>query len=134
MNFRLQARNLVFWNAAWQRWVLVGWVLVVIAVGVGSVVPGAGPPVPWSSPYYTHFFAYGFLALVPVALNPRAVLAGVIIIGLSAYGGAIEIIQHFLPHRFGSWADAGVNFLGAATGAMIGLGIGMTRVMRRIQV
>ena len=38
-----------------------------------------------------------------------------------AYGGAMELVQYFLPYRSAEWADMAANTVGAVIGLILGL-------------
>ena len=69
-----------------------------------------------------HLLAFSTLAFcvcmsLPSSLRGRA--WG--LLGLLAYGGAIELLQRLTPHRQGEWADLMADALGIALGAALGL-------------
>lgn len=89
-----------------------------LAVAVATLTPSHHmPPAPGSDKLH-HFLAFGALAFPMAFARPRAFIW--IVLGASAYGGMIEIIQ---PHigRHGDLMDALANTAGALTGATAGL-------------
>lgn len=45
-----------------------------------------------------------------------------VVVAMLSYGGAIELIQYWLPHRHAEWKDFGVDVIG------IGVGLGCYRL------
>ncbi len=71
----------------------------------------------------THFVAYCGLAVLPVLIWPRWPGFLLVVFVLTAYGAMIELIQHFLSHRHGSWTDGFINLAGALSGALVAMGL-----------
>lgn len=65
-----------------------------------------------------HFLAFGSLAFVGHLAWPRS-RTPLLPLGLVAYGGAIELIQYFVPGRSCEWADLFADSLGIAMGLLI---------------
>jgi VanZ family protein len=91
-----------------------------LLVALGTLTPSyLLPPVPGSDKFH-HFLAYGAIAF-PIAFA-RSHAAVWIILGASAYGGLIEMVQTHVG-RDGDIKDAVANTIGAicgtATGAML---------------
>jgi VanZ family protein len=102
---------------AW-RW-LAG--LVLVAVLVGSLVPGYVTVVPFDLPDQKHFLAYvclGFLFVMALRANWwQAVLVAVV---LALIGFGVELAQDLIPKRYFRWVDVRANGLGAVTGVVLG--------------
>jgi VanZ family protein len=80
----------------------------------GSTVP-AGPPY---SDKVVHALLFAALALTGLRAGLRLPL---LLVGLTAYAGASEVLQSVLPiHRDGDVADAAVDLLGVAIGTVAG--------------
>ena len=80
----------------------------------GSTVP-AGPPY---SDKVVH--ALLFAALASTGLH-AGIRTPVLLVGLAVYAGASEVLQSVLPiHRDGELADALVDLVGVAIGALVG--------------
>lgn len=80
----------------------------------------APQPVPTGTDKLMHLAAFGFLVL-PAAFSrrvPRGLLFGGLFIGVSVFGGAIELIQ---PHfgRSADFNDWGADMLGAGIGLVL---------------
>jgi glycopeptide antibiotics resistance protein len=105
------------WMLAW-RW-LAG--LVLVAVLVGSLVPGYVTVVPFDLPDQKHFLAYvclGFLFVMALRANWwQAVLVAVV---LALIGFGVELAQDLIPKRYFRWVDVRANGLGAVTGVVLG--------------
>jgi VanZ family protein len=103
-------------------WRLLAWGTA-LAILVGSLWPSM-PPVPGGvSDKLLHYLAYVALALVfTAAFSRRHWLA--IALGLALFGGAIELLQHWLPgQRAGEWRDLAANLAGIATGLAAALAV-----------
>lgn len=85
-------------------------------ISVLSLYPADSlPPVPGTDKTH-HFIAYAALAF-PVALaRPKMWL--LMIAGLLAYSGVIELIQPFV-NRYGEWLDLAANAGGLLTGVLL---------------
>ncbi len=87
--------------------------LAVIAV---SLLPRADMPGHGHVDKVAHFVAYfgmGSMAWYAMPALRLRLLAAVSAVGL---GGLLEVVQHFIPGRSASSADAAVNTLGVAVG------------------
>jgi VanZ family protein len=102
--------------------------LAVGAIGFLSLVPGhARPDIAW--PFsLEHALAYLTAAILlcfgfcrPTTSIGTADTARLLsVIGaLSAYGGLLELLQHFVPNRTPSLVDWSANTVGALLGAML---------------
>jgi VanZ family protein len=101
-------------------------------VGVLSVLPGAAlPPVPIGDKA-EHVIAYAALALIGCALFERRYAT--VILGLAAYGAALEWLQIFSPGRSPEIADGVADLVGACVGgsAAIALRHAMRAVVDKI--
>lgn len=89
-----------------------------LVVAIATLTPSDRMPSAPGSDKLHHFLAFGALAFPMAFARPRAFLW--IVLGVSAYGGVIEIIQ---PHvgRHGDVWDALANATGALLGATVGL-------------
>lgn len=95
--------------------ILFFWLFAVLVL---SVVPVSSPEMGGTpADKVAHFLLYGVTALlVARAIRKRmpkgwSVIAAVVI--ASAYGAAMEVVQHLLPYRSFSFADMAANFAGA---------------------
>lgn len=98
----------------------VGLVVGIVAVVVLSPVPQEAVPDTTGWDKLNHLLAYCAVALCGALAfrNPRALV--MIGIGLFVLGGALEVVQAFLPNREASFADGIANGIGIATGLMAG--------------
>jgi len=93
-------------------------VLLLVAIAVGSLAPGASRWLPWYYPQWTHVVVYGAVAaLLHVALGcgANAFWRTVIVTGLLGLG--VELGQLLVPAREAGLEDALLNVLGALLGA-----------------
>jgi len=117
------------------RWIAV--VIVLLALLIGSLLPGGMPLMPSSgvslpggvvlrpgaiSPPMKHFLAFGLLAFFLVlALEADWRRAGLVAGGLAALGLVIELVQIPIPDRSFLWIDAGASAVGAVGGVVMGV-------------
>jgi len=94
-----------------------------LAILIGSLWPSMPPAPGGVSDKLQHFLAYVVLALVfTAAFSRRHWLA--IAFGLAVFGGAIELLQHWMPgKRAGEWMDMAANLGGIATGLALALAV-----------
>ncbi len=98
---------------------LISVTLTVMLAGVIAVltlVPISGGGIPGSDKLH-HILAFAALAFPLPVTYPR--LAWPVILGVSAYGGLIEIIQPVFGREAG-WGDLLADFVGAVVGSALG--------------
>lgn len=68
-----------------------------------------------------HALAFASLALCGLLAlrQATAVTAAALLAALLAWGGALEVLQSFLPPRQGDWADLLADGVGLAAGALL---------------
>lgn len=95
-------------------------VILALIVAVATLTPSHSMPSAPGSDKLHHFLAFGAIAFPPAFARPRLFVW--IVLAVSAYGAAIEIIQ---PHvgRHGDAMDAIANAVGAIFGASLGVGL-----------
>jgi len=81
-----------------------------------TLAPVSGKNVPGSDKLH-HLLAFMALAFPLPFARPSLVLP--VILGVSAYGGLIEIIQPFFG-RNADWGDFVADFIGASLGGLLG--------------
>jgi VanZ family protein len=94
-------------------------VVYTVFVFVGGTRAGGGPP--GMNDKLMHALAFGGLALLVVpalafvsrSLSPRVLLSWSFLVS-TAVGGALEVVQHFLPYRTAELADLVADGVGAA--------------------
>jgi VanZ family protein len=74
-----------------------------LAVGVLALLPATLPLPSTGWDKANHGLAFGALGLLGARCWPQA--RAVVLLGLVAYGGAIEVAQSFTPTREGEWLD-----------------------------
>lgn len=94
--------------------------LLAVIIAVLTLMPMPQGGLPGSDKFY-HVVAFAALA-VPLTIAVRG-LAVWVFIGVTAYGGAIELIQPTF-HRMGDWADLRADAIGAALGILVGAAVG----------
>lgn len=67
-----------------------------------------------------HALAFAALALTGLLAlrQPSAASASALLLALLAWGGALEVLQSFLPPRQGDWADLLADGVGLLAGAV----------------
>jgi VanZ family protein len=96
------------------RWAFaVGLVLVMTLALLPPQVPM--PTTGWDKA--NHALAFAVLAVLGRAAYPRHTT--VVLIGLLAYGGLIELLQGLTPHRMAEWLDVGADSVGLVAGSML---------------
>lgn len=104
------------------------WVLALVVVAVGSLLPpSALPEAPRVSDKLVHVAMYFVLMAAAVQLfaSPRALLG--VAVALAAYGLLLEVAQHTLTTtRMFEWGDVLANTLGV----VLGLGLAATPLAR----
>lgn len=104
-----------------RRWV-AGWVVLMVLVVVGSLLPARGLPQPLFPGFdkVQHFVGYALLSAYAVLLFQRMRAQALAAIGLMLLGIAIEVAQaRFTLTRTGSTADALTNALGILGGLAV---------------
>jgi len=105
-----------------HRFFLVVWVLQLIAVVTGSLIPGRlVPSVIGDHDKWAHFGGYLLLGFLPVAGARSLKLGLALAIAAIPMGGALELGQHFVPGRTPDWADAAANSLGVLVGVVVAM-------------
>jgi len=95
-------------------------VLGVVIIAIGSVMPGKQLPsgLPWDKAlHFVGYFGLGFLARMGSERRP----AWLLIIACIAFSLAIEIAQMFIPNRGFEWQDLLANSLGVICGVLVGV-------------
>jgi VanZ family protein len=85
-----------------------------LAVLVLALLPRVTPMVTTGWDKGNHMLAFGTLAILGLCGFPRR--AGVVLTGLLAYGGLIEILQSFTPNRVAEWLDLVADAIGLLLG------------------
>lgn len=95
----------------WTFWVCA---LVVLVLALMPIVPQL-PSTGWDKS--NHMLAFAVLAVLGLWGYPGRM--AVLLLGLLAYGGLIEVLQSLTPDRFAEWAD----LLADAVGLLVGAGL-----------
>ena len=95
-----------------------GWVAV-LAIGVVSLVPGQGRPHVLSQNQWEHLAAYVVAGMLLGTGYPRSKTMVLIGVALTAYGGALELAQLWVPGRMARLTDFGHSALGAWIGLTV---------------
>lgn len=100
--------------AVW-RWLLA---LAMLAVLVMSLAPASVdlPSTGWDKT--NHLLGFGVLGLLGHRAFPRRVV--MVLVGLLAYGGLIEVLQSFTPDRYAEWGDVVADGMGLLLGTLVG--------------
>ncbi len=97
-------------------------------VGALSLVPGRAMPPTDISDKLEHLLAYAALGLVGVASARNGNRAILSILGIIAFGIAIEVLQLFTPGRHAEVGDALANAAGALIGGAIAFAMHWKRI------
>jgi VanZ family protein len=98
----------------WFRWAFALGLVVVMALALAPPqlpLPDTG----WDK--VNHALAFAVLALLGFASDPPR--KRVLLIGLLAYGGAIELLQGLTDYRTAEWLDWGADGAGLALSSIV---------------
>ncbi|MBD3241636.1 MAG: hypothetical protein GF331_13685 [Chitinivibrionales bacterium] len=95
-------------------------ILYTFAIVAVSVLPRTELPGHGHMDKIGHFIAYFGLAILAWQVMPNLRLRLLAAVGAVGLGGLLEVVQHFIPGRSASYADAAVNTLGVAVGLAVG--------------
>ena len=94
-----------------------GFILIV------SVMPVSGPKTDLPADKIVHFVFYGMTSILLyrhfIKKAPFNMAFYTSVALASIYGAALEVVQHFLPHRSFSLGDMAANTLGAFAGCLL---------------
>ena len=110
-------------TAATRTWRVI-LLLLIVAVGYLALAPAPPPTMDTGWDKLNHALAFTALAFAgclgfPVARGGRILLLA----ALLCLGGAIEILQLFVPGRSGEWSDLFADSIGIACGTLIATGL-----------
>jgi VanZ family protein len=108
-----------------RHWLRILWLAAVIAVIVGSLLPGSSLPIQTLdklpvSDKVLHFAAYAILAFLP-ALHERWPAVAVTLLGVIALGVLLEFLQKLSPGRTFEVADMVADAFGVLCGLILAL-------------
>ncbi len=86
-----------------------------------TLSPLIAPPVIGSNDKLVHMTVFTVDALLGLAAFPAYAARRAVLVGLVLFGGAIEGLQGWVPHRRPSMGDALANTVGVSVAAMIWL-------------
>ena len=89
--------------------------LAVMVLALMPIVPHIMPSTGWDKS--NHMLAFAVLAVLGLWAYPGRM--AVLLLGLLAYGGLIEVLQSFTPDRFAEWADLLADVVGLLVGAVL---------------
>jgi VanZ family protein len=98
-----------------------GFYAAAIFVGALSLLPGGALQPTQIGDKVEHFLTYALLGLLGVTTARSRNRAAYSILGLVAFGAAIEILQMFSPGRYAEIGDALANAAGALIGGAIAI-------------
>ena len=105
-----------------MQWVSRG--LLAVLLGTMPWValsPAAGPPSQWAA--LMHLGATAGLSVLACAGFATARGRAGAVVAVFVFSALMEGLQHFSPHRHGTWEDVGINALGCAAGVLIYFGV-----------
>ncbi|RYH70059.1 MAG: VanZ family protein [Alcaligenaceae bacterium] len=104
----------------WAFWICALAVLVLSLMPPGAPMPTTG----WDKS--NHLLGFGVLALLGHWAYPGR--TAIVLAGLLAYGGLIEVLQSFTPDRFAEFDDLIADGLGLALGEAVARLVGRLRL------
>ena len=115
-------------------WLLValrgGWWLAMAGVLALALMPTAHLPTPMLDWWDKAQHALAFAVLTAWALWAWPAVVGRTLLGMLAFGGAIELAQWATGWRFGEWADLLADGVGVMLGWALGWGLAQIRRSR----
>jgi VanZ family protein len=111
------SRILMRYEKALRTLFRAGFAASVLLVVVLSVLPQEVVPVFRISDKVAHFIAYAAIAALGVLGFQGA--AGGVVIGVVALGGALEVVQAYIPGRSAELLDFVVDVVGVAAGYLL---------------
>lgn len=101
----------------------IGFYVVAAVVGALSLVPGRALPSSQMSDKLEHFLAYAALGLIGVATARTSTRMAWSILGIIAFGIAIEFLQMLSPGRHAEFGDAVADAAGALIGGTVAIAL-----------
>jgi VanZ family protein len=100
-------------------WSRIGFGLVLVAITIGSLLPGDAVGAVGTLPdWLRHGFGYFLLGLL-AALAFTTVPRWIVFLGVFAYGALIEVLQPIVADRDFELTDMAANAVGAALGVLV---------------
>ena len=123
----------VFSSRARQWWRVAFWLQIVLVTGL---MMWPRPPAEldltgWDKLNHAIAFAGPALAGLLARRRPGVRSATLLLAGLLAWGGLLELLQSRLPPRQGDWADLLADAVGLAVGALAYVGLRRLSAVRR---
>jgi VanZ family protein len=103
----------------WALWTLcvAGWTALLVTTAPARVIREVVPSqASWSVHKIGHVVGYAFLTLLSAWLGVRRERRWLLLVFLSLHGMGTEFVQTFVPERYGSWTDVGIDHVGIALG------------------
>lgn len=100
-------------------WWRVLFAAALVFTAYATLSPLVAPPAIANGDKIAHVLIFGVDALLGLAAFPAAAARRAVLIGLVLFGGAIEGMQGWVPHRLPSMGDALANALGVAVAWLI---------------
>ena len=99
---------------------LLAFALVVVAVAVGTLVPGGGRWLPFDAPLATHLAAFTLTGMLARFAMPevRWAISAALVLAV-ALGVAAESLQLLVPGRTFSLTDLSTNLAGSVAGVLL---------------
>lgn len=96
-----------------RRWRVIAWGALVLVAAISLLPLTATPKAPSGTDKLVHFGLYAGLMYCHARAWPRQRWPTLALV-LAGYGAAMEVLQHFLPPRSASLADALANCVGVS--------------------
>lgn len=108
-------------SAYYSRWIRTGarlfLVITLVLMPVATLFPGTNHL--WATAFQRHFISLAFLAFLACVSFENNLLRTGAVVFVFGYSALMELFQHYLPFRHGTWVDVGFN----GAGCLLGVGI-----------
>ncbi len=95
---------------------------MLLLMPLASLLPGTSPPS--SSASYMHLASLAVAAFLACASFETIRARAGAVVFVFAYSALMELFQHYLPYRHGTWEDVMVNGVGCVVGTGVYMATG----------
>lgn len=100
-------------------------VLMLLLMPYATLSPDPG--IPSGSAPFIHLGGMAWLAVLACMSFETAKIRSGAVFFVFVYSALMEIFQHYLPYRHGTWEDVGINAVGCLIGVALFLGANLLR-------